>query len=60
MSDPGETDYRNPGDCENCGDETPVIWDEERGEWLCKPCTLNEPPSPGNRTVYQATMNGET
>ena len=59
MTEPGETAYLNPGDCENCGDETLVICDESTdGKWLCKPCYLGEPP--GNRTVYQSTMNGET
>ncbi len=53
------------GTCDRCGDETTVTlapyYDAKVAEaWLCKRCYLNEPPSPGNRSVYQATMNTET
>ena len=59
--EPGDTAYRNPGDCQNCGDETLVILDDTTdGEWLCKLCYLGGRKDVGDRTVYRATMNGET
>ena len=61
MTDPGETTYKNPGTCENCGDETLVILDDTTEDmWLCKPCYLGDSPGYHGRTVYQATMNRET
>lgn len=46
------------GTCDRCHDETTVLSDGH--EWLCKRCTLCEPLTERNRSVYAATQNAES